>query len=32
MEKIKKERTGKVIFSEYKRGGGIIKAVSMRTR
>lgn len=30
MEKIKKERTGKVIFSEYKRGGGIIKAVSMK--
>ena len=29
METIKKERKGKVIFSEYKRGGGIIKAVSM---
>ena len=24
-----KKRTGKVIFSEYKRGGGIIKAISM---
>jgi [NiFe] hydrogenase diaphorase moiety large subunit len=30
MENTKKERTGKVIFSEYKRGGGIIKAVSMK--
>ncbi len=30
MEKIKKERTGNVIFSEYKRGGGIIKAVSIK--
>lgn len=30
MENNKKERTGKVIFSEYKRGGGIIKAVSLK--
>ena len=29
METKKKEREGKIIFSEYKRGGGIIKAVSM---
>jgi [NiFe] hydrogenase diaphorase moiety large subunit len=29
METNRKERNGKVIFSEYKRGGGIIKAVSM---
>ena len=29
MENQKKEREGKIIFSEYKRGGGIIKAVSM---
>jgi len=30
MENTKKERTGKVIFSEYKRGGGIIKSISMK--
>lgn len=30
MQNNKKERSGKVIFSEYKRGGGIIKAVSMK--
>ena len=29
METTRKERKGKVIFSEYKRGGGIIKAVSI---
>ena len=29
MNKNRKERTGKVIFSEYSRGGGIIKAVSV---
>jgi len=30
MEKTKKERDGKIIFSEYRRGGGIIKALSMK--
>lgn len=30
MKNIKKERKGKIIFSEYKRGGAIIKALSMK--
>ncbi|MCB0732595.1 MAG: iron hydrogenase, partial [Ignavibacteriae bacterium] len=30
MEIKKLERKGKIIFSEYKRGGGIIKALSMK--
>ena len=30
MEIKKLERNGKIIFSEYKRGGGIIKALSMK--